>query len=283
MKVVILAGGLGTRLGEETSLKPKPMVEIGGRPILWHIMKIYSSYGFNDFIVLAGYKKEVIYDYFDNYRLRQSNVTFDLANNTRTELSSHAEPWKVTVLDTGKDTLTGGRLRQAKEFVGNETFMLTYGDGVSDVNIPALIRSHKESGAYATVTTVQPEGRFGIVEVDPNGRVTNFQEKPKNESWINGGYFVLEPKIFDYIPDRDSAIWEKEPLQNLARDGQLNAYKHRGFWRPMDMLKDKQDLNKMWENGNAPWKIWDKQTPTVKAHQGIDPYKVAEQQQPQKH
>ncbi len=259
MKVVILAGGLGTRLGEETILKPKPMVQIGGYPILWHIMKIYSYYGFNDFVILTGYRNEFIKDYFVNYRIRHSDVTVDLVNNTQTELASRAEPWKVTMLYTGRDTMTGGRLRQVKELIGDETFMLTYGDGVSDVNINEVIRSHKESGKYATLTAVQPEGRFGIIEVENDGRVSNFQEKPKNEeSWINGGFFVLEPKIFDYIPDDDGAIWEREPLQNLARDGQLNAYKHRGFWRPMDMLKDKQDLEKMWDAKNAPWKVWEK-------------------------
>ena len=259
MKVVILAGGLGTRLGEETTIRPKPMVEIGGYPILWHIMKIYSHYGFNDFIILTGYKNEFIKDYFVNYRVRHTDMTVDLATGEHTELGTRAEPWKITMLYTGKDTMTGGRIRQAKDLIGNETFMLTYGDGVSDVDISRVIESHKASGKYATLTAVQPEGRFGIIEVESDGRVSNFQEKPKNEdSWINGGFFVLEPKIFDYIPDDNTVIWERAPLQRLASEGQLNAYKHRGFWRPMDMLKDKQDLNKMWEAGNAPWKVWEK-------------------------
>lgn len=257
MKVVILAGGLGTRLGEETILKPKPMVEIGGYPILWHIMKIYSHYGHNDFIILTGYRNEFIKDYFINYRVRHSDVTVDLKNNTQTEIATRAEPWKVTMLYTGKDTMTGGRIRQVKNLIGNEPFLLTYGDGVSDVDINAVIESHKNSKKYATLTAVQPEGRFGIIEVEADGRVTNFQEKPKNEeSWINGGFFVCEPKIFDYITDQDDAIWEREPLQKLANEGQLNAYKHRGFWRPMDMLKDKQDLNKIWDSGSVPWKVW---------------------------
>ncbi|MBR1380674.1 MAG: glucose-1-phosphate cytidylyltransferase [Alphaproteobacteria bacterium] len=256
MKVVILAGGLGTRLGEETSVKPKPMVEIGGYPIIWHIMNIYAHYGFNDFIILGGYKHEVIKDYFANYSLRHCDMTVDLSTGERTVLENRAEPWRVTMLYTGKDTMTGGRIRYARPYI-NDTFMLTYGDGVSDVDIPALIDFHKKSGKFATLTAVQPEGRFGIVEAAPDGTVTNFQEKPKNEnSWINGGFFVCEPQVFDYIPNEDSAIWEKSPLQNLSRDGKLGMYKHRGFWRPMDMLKDKQELNKMWDAGNAPWKIW---------------------------
>ena len=258
MKVVILAGGLGTRLGEETSIKPKPMVEIGGYPIIWHIMKIYAHYGFNEFIVLGGYKQEVIKDYFANYTIRHSDMTIDLSNGNRIVHNNRSEPWKITILDTGKETMTGGRIRQAKPYVNNETFLLTYGDGVSDVNIKQLIDFHKKSNRYATLTGVQPEGRFGIVESNPNGMVTNFQEKPKSEnSWINGGFFVCEPNVFDYIPDDDSVIWEKGPLQTLAQQGQLGMYKHRGFWRPMDMLKDKVDLNKMWDEGKAPWKLWD--------------------------
>lgn len=258
MKVVILAGGLGTRLGEETSIKPKPMVEIGEYPIIWHIMKIYSHYGFNDFVVLGGYKQEVIKDYFINYAVRNSDIAVDLSNGERVVHNSMAEPWKVTILNTGKNSMTGGRIRYAKPYVNGERFLLTYGDGVSDVNISELIKFHEKSGKYATLTAVQPEGRFGIVEATEDGTVTSFQEKPKNEDkWINGGFFVCEPQVFDYIPNTDAAIWEQEPLRNLTRDGHLGMYKHRGFWRPMDMLKDKQDLNKMWEENRAPWKIWD--------------------------
>lgn len=260
MKVVILAGGLGTRLGEETSIKPKPMVEIGGYPIIWHIMKIYAHYGFQDFIILGGYKHEVIKDYFLNYAGRHSDMTINLASGASVVHNNRAEPWNVTMLYTGKNTMTGGRIRQAKPYVGNETFLLTYGDGVSDVNIAQVVDFHKKSGKLATLTAVQPEGRFGIVEATGDGTVTNFQEKPKSESsWINGGFFVCEPDVFEYIPDDDAAVWEKAPLQNLARDGKLGMYKHRGFWRPMDMLKDKLDLNAMWDSGNAPWRIWEQQ------------------------
>lgn len=260
MKVVILAGGLGTRLGEETSIKPKPMVEIGGYPIIWHIMKIYSHYGFNDFIILGGYKHEVIKDYFVNYALRNSDVTVNLQTGEKMVHNNRCEPWNVTMLYTGKDTMTGGRIRYARPYINNETFLLTYGDGVGDIDIPSVIDFHKKSGKCATLSAVQPEGRFGMVESLPDGTVTNFQEKPKNEDkWINAGFFVCEPQIFDYIPNTDSAIFEKDTLQNLARDGKLGMYKHYGFWRPMDMLKDKQDLNKMWDTGNAPWKLWDNQ------------------------
>lgn len=259
MKVVILAGGLGTRLGEETSIKPKPMVEIGGYPIIWHIMKIYSCYGFNEFIILGGYKQEVIKDYFANYVLHNSDITIDLQNGNRITHENHAEPWRVTILNTGNNTMTGGRIRYAKPYINGERFLLTYGDGVSDVNISKLIDFHQKSGKYATLTAIQPEGRFGVIEASSDGTVTNFQEKPKNtESWINGGFFVCEPQVFDYIPDNDATIFEKAPLQNLAKDGKLGMYKHYGFWRPMDMLKDKQDLNKMWDANQAPWKIWDK-------------------------
>ena len=257
MKVLILAGGLGTRLGEETGIRPKPMVDIGEKPILWHIMKIYSSFGYNDFVVLCGYKHEVIKDYFVNYYMNNSNVTIDLASNDITVHRSAAEPWKVTLLNTGRDTLTGGRIKRAKEYVNNEPFMLTYGDGVSDVDIHKLVESHKKSGKLATLTAYQPEGRFGSLEIDPTGTVSSFREKPKEGgAWINSGFFVLQPEIFDYIPDGDDAIWEQEPLKNLANAGQLNAYKHTGFWHAMDMLKDKLDLNKMWDKGEAPWKVW---------------------------
>lgn len=257
MKVLILAGGLGTRLGEETGIRPKPMVDIGQKPILWHIMKIYSSYGFNEFVVLCGYKHEVIKDYFVNYYMNNSNVTIDLASNDITVHKSVAEPWKVTLVNTGHDTLTGGRIKRAREYAGNEPFMLTYGDGVSDVNIHKLIESHKKSGKLATLTAYQPEGRFGSLEIDAQGTVSSFREKPKEGgSWINSGFFVLQPEVFDYIPDGDDAIWEQDPLKNLANDGQLNAYKHTGFWHAMDMLKDKIDLNKLWDKGAAPWKVW---------------------------
>ncbi|MEI8377522.1 MAG: glucose-1-phosphate cytidylyltransferase [bacterium] len=257
MKVVILAGGLGTRLSEETDLKPKPMVEIGGRPILWHIMKIYSNYGFNDFIILTGYKSHIIKDYFINYYSRYSDITVDMSSNSVEIHKTRTEPWKVTMLYTGKDTMTGGRIKKAKDYIGNETFMLTYGDGVSNIDIPDLIEFHKKSGKLATLTAVQPSGKFGAINIENNGEISSFMEKPKGDgAWINGGFFVLEPKIFDYIEDGDSAIWEKEPLEKLAKDNQLNAYKHKGFWRPMDTLKDKIDLTEMWDSHNAPWLTW---------------------------
>lgn len=258
MKVVILAGGLGTRLGEETGVRPKPMVGIGGYPILWHIMKIYSQHGFNEFVVLTGYKQDVIKDYFVNYYMNNSDVTVDLRNNNVEVHQNRCEPWKVTLFYTGRNTMTGGRIKKVRDFIGNETFMLTYGDGVSDVDISKLLEFHKQSRKLCTLTAVQPDGRFGVIEVNDDLTVTNFREKPKNEDvWINGGFFVCEPEIFDYIPDGDDAVWEQEPLRNLSRDGQLNAFKHRGFWRPMDMLKDKEDLNKIWASGNAPWKTWE--------------------------
>lgn len=257
MKVVILAGGLGTRLSEETELKPKPMVEIGGRPILWHIMKIYSRYGFNDFVILTGYKSHVIKDYFINYYTRYSDITVDMSNNS-VEIHKHRnEPWKVTMLYTGQDTMTGGRIKKAQEFIGNERFMLTYGDGVSDINIPELVDFHEKSGKLATMTAVQPSGRFGALVINENDKITSFMEKPKgDEAWINGGFFVLEPKVFDYIKDGDSTVFERSPLETLAKDGQLNAFKHEGFWRPMDTLRDKNDLTDMWMSGQAPWALW---------------------------
>lgn len=258
MKVVILAGGLGTRLGEETNIKPKPMVGIGGHPILWHIMKIYSSYGFNDFIVLTGYKQEVIKDYFVNYYMMNSDVTVNLKTNEVNVHQNSCEPWKVTLVYTGRNTKTAGRISKIKDYIGNEPFMLTYGDGVSDVDLNKLIECHKKSGKLCTLTAFQPEGRFGALGIDENGTVSKFQEKPKEGgAWINAGFFVCQPEIFDYIPkDSEEIMWEEDPLKNLSHNGQLNAYKHNGFWHPMDMLKDKEELNKMWAENKAPWKIW---------------------------
>lgn len=257
MKVVILAGGLGTRLSEETDLRPKPMVEIGGRPILWHIMKIYSHYGFNDFVILTGYKSHMIKDYFINYYTRYSDITVDMANNSVEVHKTRNEPWKVTMLYTGKETMTGGRIKKAKDHIGNESFLLTYGDGVSNVNIKNLIEFHKKSEKLATLTAIQPYGRFGAIAIDENNVVNSFTEKLKgNESWINGGFLVCEPQVFDYIKDSDDTIFEHEPLENLAKDNQLNAFKHDGFWRAMDTLKDKNDLTDMWLNKNAPWMVW---------------------------
>jgi len=253
MKVVILAGGLGTRLSEETDLKPKPMVEIGGRPIIWHIMKSYSQFGFNDFIICLGYKGYVVKEYFANYFLHQSDVTIDLQNNSVETHGCSAEPWKVTLVDTGKDTMTGGRIKRIKNYVGNETFMLTYGDGVSNVNIKKLVEFHKAGGKAATVTAVQPEGKFGALDMDDHGNVHSFSEKPRGDgAWINGGFFVLEPKVFNYIKD-DSTIWEREPLERLAKENDLVAFKHEGFWRPMDTLRDKRELDAMWNSGKAEW------------------------------
>ena len=258
MKVLILAGGLGTRLGEETDVRPKPMVGIGGKPILWHIMKIYSHYGYNDFVVLCGYKSEVIKEYFINYYTNNCDVTVDLLTNNVTVHRNSSEPWKVTMLYTGRNTLTGSRVKTAREFIGDEPFMLTYGDGVSNVDIPALVECHKQSGKIATLTAYQPEGRFGALGIEEDGVISNFHEKPKEGgAWINAGFFVCQPEFFDYIPDGDNVVLEQEPLRNLSRDGLLNAYKHAGFWHAMDMLKDKIDLNNMWARNRAPWKIWE--------------------------
>jgi len=255
MKVVILAGGFGTRLSEETDIKPKPMIEIGGKPILWHIMKIYSAYGFNDFIICLGYKGYIIKEYFANYFLHMSDVTIDLKNNQMEIHNVKAEPWKVTLVDTGLNTMTGGRIKRIQSYILNETFMLTYGDGVGDINIKELLEFHKKHGKYATLTAVQLSGRFGALDLNEN-EVNAFKEKPKGDgSWINGGFFVLEPQIFDYIKD-DDTVWEKEPLENLARNGQLMAYKQTGFWKPMDTLRDKRELEALWQSKNAPWKVW---------------------------
>ena len=260
MKVVILAGGLGTRLSEETELKPKPMVEIGGKPILWHIMKIYSFYGFNDLITLTGYKSHIIKDYFINYYNRYSDVTVDMNNNTIEVHKTRNEPWKVTMLYTGQDTMTGSRIKKAQKYLGKEPFLLTYGDGVSDVNIKDLIKCHKSSKKIITMTAVQLQGRFGALVIKDDNVITSFMEKPKgDESWINGGFFVCENEVFDYIDENnDNVIFERKPLENLAKNNKLNAYKHRGFWKPMDTLRDKIDLTNMWQNDVAPWAVWNK-------------------------
>jgi len=255
MKCVILAGGLGTRISEETASRPKPMVEIGGKPILWHVMKIYSAHGIREFIICTGYKGYVIKEYFANYFLHMSDVTFDMQNNTMEVHERHAEPWKVTIVDTGDETMTGGRLKRVARYVGGETFCFTYGDGVGDVDIPAAIASHKESAKKVTVTAVQPPGRWGALQVEENS-VVGFIEKPEGDGgWINGGFFILEPSAIDYI-EGDSIIWEKEPLQRLASEGQLHAHLHCGFWQPMDTLRDRQLLEEHWQGGRAPWKIW---------------------------
>jgi glucose-1-phosphate cytidylyltransferase len=257
MKAVILAGGLGTRLSEETVLRPKPMVEIGGKPILWHIMKIYSAHGINDFIICAGYKGYLIKEYFANYFLHMSDITIDMAKNTTEIHARHAEPWRVTVVDTGESTMTGGRLKRVREYIGDETFCFTYGDGVSDVDITELVAFHETHGGAATLTAIQPPGRFGaLVIAGANTRITRFQEKPKGEgAWINGGFFVLKPGVLDTIAD-DSTIWERAPMDILAKNGQLHAYKHAGFWQAMDTLREKVHLEELWASGNAPWKKW---------------------------
>lgn len=256
MKVVILAGGFGTRISEESVSRPKPMVEIGGKPILWHIMKLYSHHGFKDFIICLGYKGYMIKEYFSNYFLHMSDVTFDMANNSMEVHQKFAEPWKVTLVDTGADSMTGGRVKRVASYVGDGTFMLTYGDGVADVDVAAVVDFHKAHGRLATVTSTQPSGRFGALSLDSTGKVTSFQEKPAGDgAWINGGFFVLEPQVFDRI-DGDFTVFEKEPLEGLARDGELMAYRHSGFWQPMDTLRDKMQLEALWNSGKAPWKVW---------------------------
>lgn len=255
MKAVILAGGLGTRLSEETSLKPKPMVEIGGFPILWHIMKLYTAHQIDEFIICAGYKGYVIKEYFANYFRHMSDVTFDMRNNTMEVHSRRSEPWRVTVVDTGERTMTGGRLRRIRSYVGESAFCCTYGDGVGDVDVTRLLAFHKASGRKATLTGVQPPGRFGALTLDGD-RIVSFQEKPVGDgSWINGGFFVLEPDVFDYL-DGDACVFEREPLEMLAREGSLGMYRHAGFWQPMDTLRDKIKLEELWESGKAPWKVW---------------------------
>jgi glucose-1-phosphate cytidylyltransferase len=256
MKVVLLAGGFGTRLSEETEIKPKPMVEIGGKPILWHIMKIYSHYGFNEFIVCLGYKGYVIKEYFANYFLHMADVTFDMAENKMEVHQKNAEPWKVTLVDTGDNVMTGGRIKRIQPYVGDEPFMVTYGDGVSDVNIRDLVQFHKKNGKIGTMTAVQPSGRFGSLNISENNKVESFKEKPKGDgSWINGGFFVFQPEIFNYI-DGDSIVFEKEPLEKLAADNSLFSFEHSGFWKPMDTLREKQELEAAWQSGIAPWKVW---------------------------
>jgi glucose-1-phosphate cytidylyltransferase len=260
MKVVILAGGYGTRISEESATKPKPMVEIGGRPMLWHIMKIYSHYGFNDFIICLGYRGNLIKEYFANYFLSQSDVRFDLKANKAEFLSNNVEPWTVTLVDTGDSSLTGGRLRRVRPHIGEAPFLMTYGDGVSDVDLTELVRFHRGHGRHATVTAIQPPGRFGAFSLhEDQYRIERFREKPSGDgAWVNGGFFVLEPAALDYI-EGDLTTWEREPMQNLARDGQLCAFKHAGFWQSMDTLRDKMYLEELWAKENAPWRIWERE------------------------
>jgi glucose-1-phosphate cytidylyltransferase len=254
-KAVILAGGLGTRLAEETETKPKPMVEIGGQPILWHIMKLYAAHGIHEFIICVGYKGYVIKEYFSNYHLHMADVTFNLADNSLEVHQIRAEPWRVTLVETGTDTMTGGRLKRVRNYIGDETFCLTYGDGVADLDIGASIRHHEASGCLATVTAVRPPARFGALALQQD-RVAGFQEKPAGDGgWINGGFFVLSPKVIERIAG-DDTVWEIDPLESLARDGQLTAYHHNGFWQPMDTLRDKVLLETLWQAGKAPWKVW---------------------------
>lgn len=257
MKVVILAGGFGTRISEESHLKPKPMVEIGGKPILWHIMKIYSEQGFHDFVICLGYKGYCIKEYFAHYFLHEADVTFDFTCPSQPLIHEHtAEPWKVTLVNTGVETMTGGRVKRIQKFIGNEPFLLTYGDGVSDVNIAELVAYHKQHGKLATVTSVQPTGRFGALELQEDNAVRGFQEKPLGDgSWINAGFFVMQPEVFDYLAGDDTVL-EREPLEKLAQDGELMAYRHRGFWQPMDTIRDRMLLEGMWEKNQAPWKVW---------------------------
>ena len=257
MKVVILAGGFGTRLSEETDVRPKPMVEIGGMPILWHIMKTYSQFGYSEFVILLGYKGYFIKEYFANYFLHQSDVTINLKNNNISIHNNSSEPWKVTLLDTGLNTMTGGRILRAKEFIGDRPFLLTYGDGVADINIEELVEHHKSHNGCITMTSSQKEGRFGALNLDADNKITKFLEKPRGDgSWINAGFFLCDPEVFDYIRDGDETVFEQEPLMELASHNKMYAYKHRGFWRPMDSLKDKNDLIEMWNTDQAPWKVW---------------------------
>lgn len=258
MKVVLLAGGLGTRISEESHLRPKPMIEIGDQPILWYIMKIYSYYGFNDFIICAGYKQHMIKEYFADYYLHRSDVTYDFSDGGAMTIHNNvSEPWKVTIVDTGLNTMTGGRVKRIQPFVGNEPFMLTYGDGVSDVDIGALVAFHKAHGKIATMTAINVGQRFGVLDIDENDQINSFREKQEDDgSVINGGFMVLEPQVFDYIREGDSTVFEKAPLQGLASDGQLIAYRHEGYWQCMDTKRDKDQLEELWASGNAPWKVW---------------------------
>jgi glucose-1-phosphate cytidylyltransferase len=258
MKAVILAGGFGSRLSEATHSIPKPMVEIGGKPILWHIMKIYSHYGINEFIICCGYKQYIIKEYFANYFRHNSDMTVNLADNSIEIHNRHSENWKVTMVDTGLNTMTGGRIKRIQEFVGNERFLLTYGDGVADLNIRDTIQAHVQSGAILSLTGYKPSGKFGALDIDINtNKVKSFLEKPEGDgNWINAGYFVCEPAVFDYLRDGDSTVFERQPLEGIAKAGKMNAFKHDGFWKPMDTLRDNVELNEMWDNGNAPWKVW---------------------------
>ncbi|MEE1030789.1 MAG: glucose-1-phosphate cytidylyltransferase [Ruminococcus sp.] len=258
MKVVILAGGFGTRISEESHLKPKPMVEIGDKPILWHIMKLYSHYGYNDFVICCGYKQHMIKEWFADYYLHSCDITFDFTQENKMIVHNNiTEPWKVTLVDTGLHTMTGGRVKRVKEYLNDEPFFLTYGDGVSDVNIPELLEFHKKNGKIATLTSVQPMGRFGALDIMEDGQISNFKEKKKEDSgWINAGFMVMEPEIMNYISG-DRTVFEKESLVEVARDGQLDAYRHNGFWQCMDTLSEKNKLEEMWKSGNAPWKVWD--------------------------
>ena len=257
MKAVILAGGLGTRLSEATNLIPKPMVEIGGKPILWHIMKTYAEHGINEFVVCCGYKSYVIKEWFANYFLHTSDVTIDLKNNSIEVHNSNTENWKVTLVDTGLETMTGGRVKKIQKYIGNETFLLTYGDGVTDLNISESIKHHRAVGRALTVTAYKSQGKFGSLELSEDGNVTSFTEKPAGDGmWINAGYFVCEPEVFNYISEDPMEIFERAPLENLAKDGKMASFKHAGFWKPMDILRDNKELNEMWDKGQAPWKVW---------------------------
>lgn len=258
MKAVILAGGLGTRLSEATNLIPKPMVEIGGKPILWHIMKTYSHYGIDEFIICCGYKQYVIKEYFANYFRHNCDMTVDMSNNSIKILNNHSESWKVTMIDTGLNTMTGGRIKRIQQYVENERFLLTYGDGVADIDVLDTLRFHQESNGILTLTAYKPTGKFGALELDiETNKVKSFKEKPDGDrNWINAGYFICEPAVFDYITEGDNTIFERKPLENIAKDGKMRAYLHKGFWKPMDTLRDNVELNEMWDQGNAPWKVW---------------------------
>jgi len=259
MKGVILAGGFGTRLSEETDIKPKPMLDIGGYPILWHIMKTYSHYGINEFVILLGYKGYLIKEYFANYFLHQSNITIDISNGEMQVHKNSSEPWKITLLDTGLNSSTGSRIKKAKNYIENKTFLLTYGDGVADIDVSKLINFHKKNNSLLTMTSSQPEGRFGALNINNNNQVLAFNEKPKGDgSWVNAGYFVCQPEVFDYIEEGDEVIFEQEPLESLARNGEIFTYRHKGFWMPMDTLREKKLLNKMYYSGKAPWVVWEK-------------------------